>query len=204
MTNDGQSTLPKMTVSMPHEFSPEVGSSALSTWLKDHPGVEIIARDRAGAYASGAREGAPNAQQVADRWHLLRNCSDALQNVVERRYRLVRDIGKSLVDRFVEDGGSDARPEDRAVLPAHSRRQHARHKERRALFDEMVRLAGIGWSQLAIRRELGIDLKTIRKWLKDEQPGTWRRTVFTPNPADIHEDYVRRRWGEGCRNATRL
>ena len=186
------------------DLLPDREMSTPSTWLKDHPGVEIIARDRAGAYARGAREGAPKAQQVADRWHLLRNCSDALQNVVERRYRLVRDIGKSLVDRFVEDGGSDGRPEDRAVLPAPSRRQYARHKERRALFDEMVRLAGIGWSQLAIRRELGIDLKTIRKWLKDEQPGTWRRTVFTPNPADIHEDYVRRRWGEGCRNATRL
>lgn len=170
------------------DLLPDREMSTLSTWLKDHPGVEIIARDRAGAYARGAREGAPKAQQVADRWHLLRNCSDALQNVVERRYRLVRDIGKSLVDRFVEDGRSDARPEDRAVLPAPSRRHHNRHKERRALFDEMVRLAGIGWSQLAIRRELGIDLKTIRKWLKDEQPGTWRRTVFTPNPADIQCD----------------
>ena len=72
------------------DLLPDREMSTLSTWLKDHPGVEIIARDRAGAYARGAREGAPKAQQVADRWHLLRNCSDALQNVVERRYRLVR------------------------------------------------------------------------------------------------------------------
>ncbi|WLS01470.1 ISL3 family transposase [Shinella oryzae] len=186
------------------DLLPDREMSTLSTWLTDHPGVEIVARDRAGAYARGARQGAPKAQQIADRWHLLRNCSDALQNVVERRYRLVRDIGKSFVDRFVDDGRSDARPEDHRVLPARSRRHPNRHEERRALFDEVVRLTGIGWSQLAIRRELGIDLKTIRKWLKDEQSGTWRRRAFTPNPADLHEDYVRRRWSEGCRNATRL
>ena len=37
------------------------------------------------------------------------------------------------------------------------------------------RFAARGWSQLAIQREIGTDLKTIRKWLKDGQPGTWQR-----------------------------
>jgi len=85
-----------------------------------------------------------------------------------------------------------------------ARQQQNRHQDRRSLFGEVIRLNGLGWSQLAIKRELGIDLKTIRKWLKDNQPGTWERTVFTENPADAHADYVCRRWLEGCHNATRL
>jgi hypothetical protein len=53
-------------------------------WLVAHPGVEIITRDRAGAYAEGARQGAPDAIQVADRFHLLQNVREILQRLLER------------------------------------------------------------------------------------------------------------------------
>ncbi len=69
--------------------------------------------------------------------------------------------------------------------------------------DEVIRLNGMGWSQLAIKRELGIDLKTIRKWLKDNQQGHGSARS-SRNPADAHADYLHRRWLEGCHNATRL
>lgn len=187
------------------DLLPDREKDTLSGWLAEHPGVEIIARDRAGAYARGAREGAPNALQVADRWHLLRNCSDALQNVVERRYRVIRDVGMALMAQIDTDAQMLRERRQEGLLRGRtSQQRNNRHQDRRALFEEMIRLNGMGWSQLAIKRELGIDLKTIRKWLKDNQPGTWERTVFTDNPADAHADYVRRRWLEGCRNATRL
>lgn len=81
------------------DLLPDRGAATLARWLTDHPGVEVIARDRAGTYALGARDGAPDAPQVADRWHLLRNCSEALLNVLERGHHVVRQVGKSLVSQ---------------------------------------------------------------------------------------------------------
>ena len=187
------------------DLLPDRETATFAGWLSNHPGVEIITRDRAGAYARGGRDGAPAARQVADRWHLLRNCSDALLNVIERRNRMVREVGKSVTaqldDEFVGSTPCETATFSRERV---SRRQQERRMSRQVRFDQVNALQQRGWSQLAIQREIGTDLKTIRKWLKDGQPGTWQRKAPQPAPAEAFESHLQRRWHEGCRNATQL
>ncbi len=76
----------------PIELLPAATAAALTSWLQEHPGAEIISRDRAGAYADGARQGAPSATQVADRFHLLRNLGEVTERILRRHAPLLERI----------------------------------------------------------------------------------------------------------------
>ena len=68
------------------DLLPERSADSVAAWLQQHPGVKIISRDRGGIYADGARRGAPEAQQVADRFHLLKNLREALEPLLNREH----------------------------------------------------------------------------------------------------------------------
>lgn len=71
-------------------------TETLAALLRQHSGIEIVARDRAGACADGIRQGAPDAIQVCDRWHLLRNLGDAVRAVIDRHYGDLRRSAKQM------------------------------------------------------------------------------------------------------------
>ncbi|MFC7557302.1 ISL3 family transposase [Pseudoroseomonas wenyumeiae] len=138
------------------DLLPDRQAETLKNWLQRHPGITVVARDRACAYADGARQGAPDAVQVADRWHLLRNLGEALEAVVERHHAVIRRIGKDVA-------AAVAVP----AMPSAARQcQEARHPWRQARYKEAARLHAAGTSISQVARQLGADRKTLHRWLR--------------------------------------
>ena len=193
----------------PIDLLPDRRAETVAAWLKAHPGVEIVARDRAGAYADGVRTGAPEAIQVADRFHLLRNLGDAVGNALNGHHRDIRAAARAVTAAEPLDPGN-AEPVASPVSasspkPPTNRQQHSLDKQaaRQVRFDEVVALHAKGWSKSRIARTLGLDRGTVQGWLKAGRLPTWQQPSGD-STVDVHGDYLRRRWDEGCHNGVRL
>ena len=184
------------------DLLPDRQAQTLAGWLEANPGVEVVARDRAGAYADGVRRGAPGAVQVADRWHLLRNLGDAVHAAAERHHAAAKRIGQAILAASAAETHPDAAAVQ--VRPsAAARRSWAARARRRARFEEAARLDAAGASLSEISRRLHIDRKTLRRWLLAGGVPAWRRPK-RGSALDPHAAYLERRWAEGCRNSARL
>jgi transposase len=183
------------------DLLPDRRAESLSAWLRANPGVEVVARDRAGIYADGARQGAPDAVQVADRWHLLRNLGDAVHAVTEHHHAAARRVGREVMAQPAAADGPCA------IVIGHPTaaepRGAAGRARRQARFDEAARLHAAGASVSAIARQLGVDRKTLRRWLRAGAVPTWHKPR-RGSLLDPYRDHLERRWAEGCHNAARL
>jgi transposase len=187
------------------DLLPDREAASVADWLRHRPGVEIVARDRAGAYADGIRQGAPGAIQVADRWHLLRNLEEAVQalgdrhNAAGRRAALHVRAHLSATKALVTIPVASSIP----ALTAAQKASAASRARRQLRYEEAARLHGIGATIARISAELGADRKTVHSWLQLGQAPLWKQPSGD-SILDPYKTFLGRRWSEGCRNATQL
>ena len=189
----------------PIELLPGREVATVVPWLKAQSGVEVIARDRAGAYADAARTGAPAAQQVADRWHLLANLRDAIERLLVRCAPQMKEAARQASKPA--EVTVPARSQDvNEVQPLKDGQR--RSSERRALrltrYEEVLHRHEARQSIRAIGRAMDLDRRTVRGFL---HAGAFperaqRRAVVSL--LDAHRPYMATRAAEGCRNATEI
>jgi transposase len=186
------------------EVLPARNAEPLVAWLQTHPGVEVVSRDRAPAYAEAARKGAPAAIQVADRWHVLQNLVEALERCL-LRFRPALKVAAGLGDSLL--GSLPSVPEAELVpwqqrAEAASQQKHASKVER---YERMRALRDAGFTVLDIAEIVGATRPTVYRYLalggppERQRPPRSNRRVLAP-----YEPYLIRRWAEGCRNRSRL
>lgn len=192
------------------DLLPDRQAETLAAWLIAHPGVEVIGRDRGGAYAEAGRQGAPTAVQVADRWHVLANVRDALEDVLVRQHRALRQTAATLTAQRNEAarGGCEEmlpEPEPQQLERTRDlRRAVARREQRLARYEEVQRLRAAGLSLRQIADRLGLARGTVHRFVRaSEFPERAMRPPY-PSIMDPYEGYLRSRWSEGCQNATQL
>jgi transposase len=151
----------------PIDLLPERSAEVLETWLRQHPGIEIIARDRGAEYIRGATAGAPNAIQVADRFHLLSNLREALERVIDRAHANLRTRLATTLSSTETISPSDAvplRPRRRTGREATMRTE--RRARRLARYETVQLLHRQGKSKRQIAQELGLSRWLVRRFVE--------------------------------------
>jgi transposase len=174
------------------DLLPDRTAPSVAQWLQARPGVEIVCRDRSGLYAEGIRQGAPQAIQVVDRFHLVQNLRDALERLF-LRYR--RDLNTL-------DASGNRPAASTPTLAMISQARHARWVHRYHQIQQLhAQHAGIA----AIARQVQVSRPTVYRYLAMPQPPERQRSRHRGQPLVApFIPYLRRRWNAGCRNAQQL
>lgn len=200
----------------PIELLPDRSAQTLETWLRAHPGVEIISRDRSTEYTKGASAGAPDATQVADRFHLLMNLREAVERLLDRNRSQFRGIvlpmagagtGSLQVQQRTLDLSTlplSAFREPRPRSPAEAAAQKVRHKHRRARYKQVLSLHKQGLSQREIAIYLKISRTTVARYLHVDSNPTEGQRWYSPSMLDPYLAYLYERWAGGCRNGMKV
>jgi transposase len=191
----------------PVALLPDRTAETVAQWLRAHPGVQVIARDRSTAYADGARQGAPAATQVADRFHLVQNLREALDQVFSTYSHVLDAVNETMCPLPVPlPNGALAVPvPPHAIsLPAQQRAAE-RQARRQALHTQVWTLHRQGWTAPAIAQQVGLGLRTVQRDLQSATfVGRRRRSDCGESVLNPYKPYLLERWNAGCYTAMRL
>jgi transposase len=170
------------------DLLPDREPATVKAWLSSHPVIRVVARDRAGGYAGSVAEAAPQAVQVADRWHLMENASAAfLQAVRSVLGPIRRALGAGVID-----------PD---LLSAAERLQYEGYLRRREENDAIRAMTGAGAAIKEIVRRTGRSRKLVRAVLRNAEDEVFRSRASSLAPWLVPLEAA---WSGGCRNGAEL
>ncbi|WP_343240032.1 transposase [Streptomyces sp. SID12488] len=172
---------------------PDRTSETFAAWLTAHPGAEIICRDRASAYTKAIKEAAPDAMEIADRWHLLQNLSDAVEETCHQHRPCLKKHAERGGDRLIQMPLVDALPPTRIV-------QRVLHHHA-----EVTRMVVVGHPLSDIARRLGLDRKTVRRYRDTSRDHLLNSTRDRrPKKLDGFKPFLQQQYAAGITNGRTL
>src|SRR5216683_5087258 len=170
------------------DLLPDREPGTVEAWLSRHPEIAVISRDRGGSYGRAAARAAPQAVQVADRWHLMENASAAFLEAVRRSMRSIRQaLGSTVIDP--------------ALLTHAERLQHDGYLRRQEAYGTIRSLAQVGTPIREIVRRTGRSRKLVREIVRGGGGDVFRCLANTLEP---HLAWLDAEWSAGCRNGAEL
>ncbi len=195
------------------DLLPDRKAETAKVWMKAHPEIKLVSRDRGGDYAAAAREGAPQASQIADRFHLYKNLVEAVELTLARCRAEIR-TGAYL--SFSEEEKKAVEP---VSLPAEAvslenwkpapdacteRARLTRQAQRLDRYEQVMALRAQGLGNAEIARRVGLTARTLQNWQKKGSFPEATRRRKRPSCFDPYASYVLSRWEQGCRNGSQL
>ena len=180
------------------DLLPNRNTETVASWLREHPSIQVVSRDRASAFADAISKGAPEAAQVADRRHLLNNLIDTLGRSLERHRHTLGEVAERTWRK--DAAPASVKPEQLTKVlvckQQNRERRLARSQELRSLLD-----SGMNHSEAS--RHLGLPLRTVQRWLAYDVFPERKQRVY-PSIVDAYEPHLESHYRDGCRNITQL
>lgn len=215
----------------PIEILPDRREETVKAWLLTHREIEVISRDRGGEYAAAAQKGAPQAQQVADKFHLLLNLREKLKELMARKQKLLPHVEpitsrtRAFKERGVSSTGAPASvssameaamsfrhmsacprvtPSSLVPIPPTETPLQVSRSNRFARYEAVRTLHQQGFSRWEIARRLSLSRVTVHRFLVAEAFPERKPAPYRGSILDPYKPYVLERWRAGCWNGTQL
>jgi transposase len=166
-------------------------------WLRKHPEIDLVSRDRGKIFREAATEGAPQAKQAVDRFHLQKNFAEALEKFFRKQERALKKATQ-------RSTGKTRSAEETAVPEKVARERRARHRQRISIHKRIWKLYRQGCHKEQIAQLVGVSSRRVYRALEQETPPPPRRRSRSSSIVDPYLSYLTSRWNQGCHNVTRL
>ena len=187
---------------LPIDLLPDRTVETVSAWLKEHPSIETISRDGSSEYASAIKKGAPQAREVSDRWHLVKNLAGCVSVLLAESLAQLRRAAAAANSQQVEQPSGE--PPSYRRTRAERRAQQARAAERRVRYEQITALQKQGMKSAEIAADVGMAERTVRQWQeRGDVPYAGPRKPRSSS-LDSYKTYLLERWQQGCRTGAHL